>query len=34
MEIKYTTWSSVGGATVGTWVFKNMNIKGHALHVT
>jgi len=28
----YTTRLSVGGATVGTCVYKTENIKGHALH--
>ena len=32
-EIIYTTQPSVGGATVGTCVYKTANIKGHALHV-
>jgi len=26
-------WPSVGGATVGTCVYKTANIKGHASHV-
>jgi len=29
----YTTRPSVGGATVGTCVYKTANIKGQALHV-
>ena len=29
----YTTRPSVGGATVGTCVYKTANIKGNALHV-
>jgi len=29
----YTTRLSVGGATVGTCVYKTANIEGHALHV-
>jgi len=33
LEIIYTTRPSVGGATVGTCVYKTANIKGHALHV-
>ena len=33
LEIIYTTRPSVGGATVGTCVYKTANIKGHALPV-
>ena len=32
-EIIYTPRPSVGGATVGTCVYKTANIKGHSLHV-
>ena len=29
----YASWLSIGGATVGTCVYKTANIKGKALHV-